>query len=81
MAYFLYVMNGLYISNNDIHKHNTRHSVKLHVSKGSDKFSTTSARVWNLLSSLIDVNVSLTQFKIHSKLYILHNSLQLKYTK
>ena len=75
------VMNELYISKNKIHKHNTRHSIKLYISKGSDKFSTSSARVWNLLSSLIDVNVSLNQFKLNSKLYFLHNSLQLKYTK
>ena len=70
------VMNELYISKNEIHKHNTRHSVKLYISKGSDKFSTISARVWNLLSSLINVNVSLNKFKVNSKYYFLHNSLR-----
>ena len=35
----------------------------------SDKISTISARVWNLLTSVIDVNVSFAQFKVISILY------------
>ena len=47
----------------------------------SNSFGDASARIWNVLQSKIEVNISLSKFKISLKLYLQENSLQLKYTK
>ena len=78
-------LNCLYTSNSDIHNiYITRQRHLLHVNKSnintySNGFGNASARIWNVLQSKIEVNIS--KFKISLKLYLQENSLQLKYTK
>ena len=75
------VMNELYIKNNEIHSHNTRSSQQYHITSGTEIFSSISARIWNVLSLKMDINISLPKFKVLSKSYLLHNSISIKYTK
>ena len=80
------VMNDLYITNSEVHSHDTRQKYLLHINKGSiniftNSFVNTSARVWNVLRSKIDVYVSISKFKSTSKIFLLNNSLDLQYTK
>ena len=44
-------------------------------------FSNVSARIWNVIKTNIDVNISFMQFKIVLKLYLHENEVILKYTK
>ena len=79
-------LNCLYTPNSDIHNYITRQRHLLHVNKSkintySNSFGNASARIWNVLQSKIEVNISLSKFKISLKLYLQENSLLLKYTK
>ena len=79
-------LNYLYTSNSDAHNYTTRQKHLLHVNKSnintySNSFGNESARIWNVLQSKIEVNISLSKFKMSLKLYLQENSLQLKYTK
>ena len=40
-----------------------------------------SARIWNVITTNFDVNISFMQFKIVLKLYLHENEVILKYTK
>ena len=76
------VLNYLY---SDVHNY-TRQRHLLHVNKSnintySNSFGNASARIWNVLQSKIEVNISLSKFKMSLKLYLQENSLQLQYTK
>ena len=44
-------------------------------------FTYNSARIWNAISSQIDINVNLVKFKVNLKKYLLHNTLEFTYTK
>ena len=46
----------------------------------SKSFGNTSARIWNAIQSKFEVNVSISKFKIFSKMYLQEHSLKLKYT-
>ena len=46
-----------------------------------NSFGNASARIWNVVKSKIEVNISLSKFKISLKLYLQEHSFQLKYTK
>ena len=79
-------MNELYISNSEIHNHNTRQKHLLHTNKGNievynKSFTNISPRVWNALQIKINVNVSISHFKTASKLYLLYHSLDIIYPK
>ena len=79
-------LNYVYTSNSDVHNYTTRQRYLLHVNKSnintySNSFGNASAGIWNVLQSKIEVNISLSKFKISFKLYLQENSLQLKYTK
>ena len=41
----------------------------------------TSARIWNAMQSEIEVNVSISKFKISSKMYLQDHTLHFKYSK
>ena len=61
------VINSIYTVNSDIHEHNTRQKRLLHTNKGSNNqfnkcISNISARVWNALQKVIDVNISASKF-------------------
>ena len=75
------VMDNLYIQNNEVHSHNTRSSDLLRIPKGTLNFTNISARLWNTLVLNIDVNVSIYTFKYKLKIFLLHNEIQLKYSK
>ena len=78
-------LNYLYTSNSDVYNY-TRQRHLLHVYKSnintySNSFGNASARIWNGLQYKMEVNISLSKFKMSLKLYLQENSLQLKYTK
>ena len=80
------VMNELYKTNSDIHSYSTRQKNLFHINKGNiniytKSFVNTSARVWNVMQSKIDVHVPIVKFKKTSKAYLLYNSLNLHYPK
>ena len=65
----------LYSKNKDYHSHNTRNKNHLKVPTGTKNFTSNSARIWNTISTKIDVNVTFVQFKANLKLYLLNNVL------
>ena len=75
------VMNILYVKNKDIHSHNTRSNILLRIHRGTVNFTNLSARVWNLLTIHLNVYVPYHVFKLKLKLYLMNNSLELKYSK
>ena len=79
-------LNYLYTSNSDVHNYTTRQRHLLHVNNSnintySNRFGNTGARIRNVVQSKIEVNISLSKFKISLKLYLHEHSFQLKYTK
>ena len=75
------VMAELYLRNNEIHNYETRNCNKFSIAAGTETFSHVSARIWNALTSKINVNTSISKFKILLKSYLRDNTLPLKYTK
>ena len=55
-------------------------SIRVTLTPTQNSFDNASARIWNVLKSKIEVNISLSKFKISLKLYLQEISLQLKYT-
>ena len=79
-------LNYLYTSNSNFLNYTTRQRHLLYVNKSnintySNSFGNASARICNVLQSKIEVNISLSKFKMLFKLYLQEHSLQLKYTK
>ena len=66
-------LNELYIKRNKIHNYPTRNCDKYHIQTSTDSFSNVSARIWNVIKTNIDVNISFMQFKIVLKLYLHEN--------
>ena len=75
------VMNILYVKNKDIHSNNTRSNNLLGIHRGTANFTNLSARVWNVLTRNLNVYVPYHVFKLKLKLYLMNNSLELKYSK
>ena len=75
------VMAELYLRNNEIHNYETRNCNKFSIAAGTETFSHVSARIWNALTSKINVNTSISKFKILLKSFLRDNTLPLKYTK
>ena len=75
----LEVLNELYDIKN--HHYPTRNCDKYHTQTSTDSFSNVSARIWNVITTNINVNISFMQFKIVLKLYLHENEVILKYTK
>ena len=76
----------MYTTNSDVHNYTTRQKHLLHVNKSniniySKRFVNTSARIWNAMQSEIEVNVSISNFKISSKMYLQEHTLHFKYSK
>ena len=74
-------LNEIYIKNNKIYHYPIRNCDKYHIQTSTDSFSNVSARIWNVITTNIDVNISFMQFKIVLKLYLHANEVILKYTK
>ena len=72
------VMNRLYMKNKDIHSHNTRNNNLLRIHRDTANFTNLSARV---LTRNLNVYVAYHIFKLKLKLYLMNNSLELKYSK
>ena len=53
-------INGL--RNNEIHNFDTRNCTKFSIAAGTETFSHVSARIWNALTSKINVNNSISKF-------------------
>ena len=73
-------LHYLYTSNSDVHNYTTRQRHLLHVNKSnihtySISFGNTSARIWYVVQCKIEVNISLSKFKISLKLYLQEHSL------
>ena len=61
-------LHYLYTSNRGLHNYTTRQRHLLHVNKSnintySNSFGNTSARIWNVVQSKIEVNILLSKFK------------------
>ena len=63
------------------HSHNTRNNDHLKVPSETKNFTSNSARIWNTISTKMDVNVTLVQFKAKLKLYLLKNVLEFIYSR
>ena len=74
-------MSYSYLKNNQVHSYNTRSSDLLRIPRGTLNFTNISARLWNKLVLNIDVNVSIYTFKYKLKIFLLHNEVQLQYSK
>ena len=74
-------LNELCIKKNKIHHYPTRNCDKYHIKTSTDSFSNVSARIWTVITTNIDVNISFMQFKIVLKVYLHDNEVILKYTK
>ena len=68
-------LDYLIIRNNDIPQYNTRQRYKLHGTRPTRKsvvhsFSTRSFQIWNAMSNVIDLNVSLFTFECKTKTFL-----------
>ena len=75
------VINRWYVKNNVIHSYHTRGNNLLRIPRGTVNFTIISARVWNVLDTNINMQVPYHAFKHKLKIYLLNNSLGLKYSK
>ena len=75
------VLNSSYKKNNEIHQYDTRTKNMFRISVGIQSFSSVSAKIWNALMLHIDGNVPLVKFKQSLKLYLLNNTLVIRYSK
>ena len=53
-------LNELYIKKNKIHYYPTRNCDKYHIQISTDSFSNVSVRIWNVITTNIYVNISLS---------------------
>ena len=67
--------------NKDYHAYDTRGKNLSRIRFGSNFFTFNSTRIWNAITSKIDIKVSLVIFKFNLKKYLLHNTLEFTYTK
>ena len=74
-------LNELYIKKNKLHHYPTRNCDRYHIQTSTYRISNVSARIWNVITTNIDVNISFMQFKIVLKLYLHGNEAIWKYTK
>ena len=75
------VIGEMYRQNNAIHSHRTRSRDLLRVPQGTIHFVNVSARLWNVLVLKMDVYIVLSKFKYNLKVFLLHNEIELKYSK
>ena len=75
----------MHTTNCDVHNYTTRQKhLLLHVNKSTiypESFINTSVRIWNAMQSEIEVNVSISKFKMSSKMYLQEHTLHFKYSK
>ena len=64
-----------------IHHYPTRNCDKYHIQTSTDSFSNVSARIWNVITSNIEINILFIQDCFKIKLYLHENEVILKYTK
>ena len=57
------VLNTMYIKYCEIYSYNTRSKDMFQISSGMQTFSNISSRIWNSLMVILDIDVSLIQFK------------------
>ena len=62
-----------YLLNKKLHHYPTRNCIKYHIQTSTDSFSNVSARIWNVITTNIDVNILFMQVKIVLKLYLHEN--------
>ena len=74
-------LNELHVKKNKIHHYATRNCDTYHIQTSTDSFPNVSARIWNVITTNCDVNISFMQFKIVLKLYLHENEVILKYTE
>ena len=73
------VIGELYRQYNNINSHRTRSRDLLRVPQGTIHFVNVSARFWNVLVIKMDVHITLSNFNL--KVFLLHNEIELKYSK
>ena len=75
------IIGEMYRQNTDIHSHRTRSRDLLGVPPGTIHFVKVGARSWNVLILKMDVHIALSKFKYNLKVFLLHNDIELKYSK
>ena len=75
------VIGEMYRQNNAIHSLRTRSRDILRVPQGTIHFVNVSACLWNVLVHKMDVHIVLSKFKYNLKVFLLHNEIELKYSK
>ena len=80
-GHFPKVLCNFFKNNNKIHNYNTRTKDMFRISHESQIFSSVVAKIWNIFSIKIDVNITLIKFKNSLKLYLLSNTLVINYPK
>ena len=75
------VLNRLYSKNRDTHSYNTRSSNLLRIPKGTLNFTNISARLWNIIMLNININCSFSIYRYNLKIFLLNNTIELKYSK
>ena len=75
------VIGEMYRQNNDIHSHRTRSRDLLSIPQGTIHLINVSARLWNVLVLKMDVHIALSKFKYNLKVFLLHNEIELRYSK
>ena len=74
-------VNEVYIKKNKIHQYSTGNCDKYHIQTSTDSFSMVSARICNVITTTIDLNILFLQIKSVLKLYLKMNDVIFKYTK
>ena len=75
------VMAELYFRNNEIHNYETRNCNKFSIAARTEAFSHVSARIWNALTSKINVNTSISKFQILLKSFLRDNTFAIEIYK
>ena len=75
------VIGEMYRQNNAIHSHRTGSRDLLRVPQGTIHFVNISARLWNVLVLKMDVHIALSKSKYNLNVFLLHNEIELKYSK
>ena len=66
-------INYLFTTTSDVHNYTTRITYYMSIRViliSTKKLTASSARIWNAMQSEIEVNVSISKFKISSKTYL-----------
>ena len=79
-------LKQMFVSNNSIHAHNTRHRNCIHTFRGNNEFAYRtftfqSVYLWNIILANVSIDVSFLRFKHILKHFLVNTKLKLRYDK